>query len=389
MTATAPEPLSVFHLCSDYARQSLYPQLLRSIAAPGIRQFMYVPVRTAAEVGVGRIADDPSIEFRFEHLLRRHHKLLFRAKVRRVLADVLAATPVVDYRLVHAHFLYSDGAVALALHRRLGTPYVVAVRNADVNAFMRLRPDLAGVRNDVLAHASRVVFLSPAYEATVAARLPRALRERVAAKTLTIPNGVSPDWLVSATDAGDAVVDPAAPLRLLYVGDFTRNKNLAGIVAALGILRVDRAVTLTVVGGGSDEGGRTQALLDRHAPDGVVCLGRVGERERLKALYRAHDVLVMPSFRETFGLTYIEALSQGVPIVHSRGQGVDGYFEHDTVSAAVDPADPHSIAAGVRAVAGRLPAVRAMCREAARRFDWRRIGQTYRETYRSIAGDTT
>jgi glycosyltransferase involved in cell wall biosynthesis len=386
MTATST-PLSVFHLCSDYARQSLYPQLLRAIAAPGVRQFMYVPVRTAAELGVGRIDDDPSIDFRFEHLLRRRHKLLFRSKIRRVLTDVLAATPVAQHRLVHAHFLYSDGAVALALHRRLGLPYVVAVRNADVNAFMRYRPDLAGIRDDVLRHASRVVFLSPMYSEAVACRLPAALRDAVAAKTLTVPNGLAADWLDAAAPANEAGRGPQAPLRLLYVGDFTPNKNIAGVVAALSVLRSERPATLTVVGGGGDERARVQRLLDRHAAAGVTCLGRVSELARLKALYRTHDVLVMPSFHETFGRTYIEALSQGVPVVHSRGQGVDGYFEPGTVASAVDPADPRSIAEGVLAVAARLPAVRDACRREARRFDWRDIGQTYRDTYFSILGD--
>ena len=95
----------------------------------------------------------------------------------------------------------------------------------------------------------------------------------------------------------------------------------------------------------------------------------------------------MPSFTETFGLTYIEALSQGVPIVHSRGQGVDGYFTEGTVSSAVDPRDPQSIAKGVLDVAERLPNVREVCRTVARDFDWRKIGQTYRDTYHSIIGD--
>ena len=193
---------AVFHLCSDYARQALYGELLRAIAAPGMRQFMYVPTRTAAELDVGRITDDPSIDFRFQHLLRPYHRVLFRTKVRRVLSDVLSNTPVVQFRLVHAHFLYSDGAVARRLQKAHGLPYLVAVRNADLNAFMRYRPDLAGVRNDVLRHASRVVFLSQAYREAVVARLPPALREVVLAKALVVPNGIGPDWLT---------VSPAAP----------------------------------------------------------------------------------------------------------------------------------------------------------------------------------
>lgn len=375
---------AVFHVCSDYARQTLYGELLRAIAAPGTRQFMYVPTRTAAELDVGRITDDPAIAFRFQHLLRPYHRLLFRTKVRRVLSDVLSNTPVGEFRLVHAHFLYSDGAVARKLQKAHGLPYLVAVRNADLNTFMRYRPDLAAVRDDVLRHASRVVFLSPAYREAVVARLPTTLREMVLAKALVVPNGIGPDWLTEPpADPGRT----AGPLRLLYVGDFTPNKNIAGIVAALQLVREQCEATLTVVGGGSDVDGAVQQLLERHAGHGVEALGRISDRQRLQALYRNHDILVMPSFQETFGLAYVEALSQGMPIVHSRGQGVDGYFAPDTVAAAVDPADPASIAVGIDKLAARLPGIRADCMRQARHFSWGQVGETYRETYRAILAE--
>jgi glycosyltransferase involved in cell wall biosynthesis len=95
----------------------------------------------------------------------------------------------------------------------------------------------------------------------------------------------------------------------------------------------------------------------------------------------------MPSFHETFGLTYIEALSQGLPVVHSRGQGVDGFFSAGTVASAVDPSVPRAIADGIREVVARLPSVRRVCRYEARRFAWQHIGNTYRDVYRSILGD--
>jgi glycosyltransferase involved in cell wall biosynthesis len=381
--------MSVFHICSDYAKQAVYPQLLRSISACGVRQFMYVPVRTAAELGVGLIADVSTLAFRFEHLLKPYHKLLFRTKVRRVLADVLSATPVRDHQLVHAHFLYSDGAVALALKRSIGTRYLVAVRNADVNAFMRYRPDLARTRDEILLGASRVVFLSPAYREAVLRRLPLGVRGLVERKALTVPNGIAGGWLDPATPAPEPQAHPDGPLRLLYVGDFTPNKNIAGIVDALRLIRAERPATLTVVGGGGDDRDRVHRLLARGAESGITNLGRVEDAVRLKALYRTHDVFVMPSFRETFGVAYIEALSQGVPIVHSRGQGVDGYFEPGTVSEGVDPADPRSIAEGIRRVAGRLPDVRAACRREAGRFAWSEIGLTYRNTYLSVASEAS
>ena len=45
----------------------------------------------------------------------------------------------------------------------------------------------------------------------------------------------------------------------------------------------------------------------------------------------------MTSFYETFGLVYAEAMSQGLPIIYTEGQGIDGFYEEGDVGFPVDP----------------------------------------------------
>ncbi|HGK7332802.1 TPA: glycosyltransferase [Streptococcus suis] len=47
----------------------------------------------------------------------------------------------------------------------------------------------------------------------------------------------------------------------------------------------------------------------------------------------------MPSFHESFGLVYAEAMSQGMPVIYTRGQGFDGQFEEGVVGFSVDCID--------------------------------------------------
>lgn len=157
----------VMHVCGDFAKQQIYTQLVMHLAATGLRQIVYAAVRTKDEADwrPPELADVPC---HFRHILRGRHRLFFRSKIRRVVSDVAARVKLSEVVLTHAHFLYSDGAVALTLKRRFGVPYVVAVRNTDINAFLRYRPDLSRVRDGVLAEASRVVFLSHAYERLLA-----------------------------------------------------------------------------------------------------------------------------------------------------------------------------------------------------------------------------
>jgi glycosyltransferase involved in cell wall biosynthesis len=255
------------------------------------------------------------------------------------------------------------------------------VRNTDINFFMRLRPDLNSIARQVLTEAGRVIFLSPAYREALLARLDTPLRQDVQAKAAVIPNGLSALWLEDWTRPARGA---DTPLRLLHVGDLSANKNVAGILRAAALLHSRRPVQLTLVGG---SGARAAALRRELAASGhsfVNYLGKIDDGRALRDVYRTHDILVMPSFRETFGIVYIEALSQGLPVIHSKGQGIDGFFAPGTVSQAVDPNDIQDIAQAAEALIERHETSSPLCMAKAKEFSWELIARSYDELYRSI-----
>lgn len=373
-------PRRVLHICSDFTRQRLYGHLISHLAEAGVSQEVYVPVRTIGDTEwqPPRVGE---VTYHIRHVLRRVHRLLFRSKVRTVYADLGTQVRLQEIGMTHAHFLYSDGAVALRLKQRLGIPYIVAVRNTDINFFARYRPDLGWMRNEILREASRVIFVTPAYRPRLLKRLPDALEKLVNSITSVIPNGIGSRWL----RVRPPPERPASrPLRLLYVGDFSKNKNLCGLLAGVALAARSRDLRLTLVGGGGDgEAAVLSSLASGRFPF-ADHVGLIDDPDALRRVYAEHDIFVMPSYTETFGVSYIEALSQGLPILHSIGQGVDGYFEPGTVSESVDPGDPDDIAAKIPVLAGRLPDVRRACIEQAKRFEWTRVAAAYRDIYWSI-----
>jgi glycosyltransferase involved in cell wall biosynthesis len=230
----------------------------------------------------------------------------------------------------------------------------------------------------VLEAAQSVIFLSPAYEEQFLSRLPAALRTDVASKSLVVLNGLSDLWHEDIP-----VEEPrlAPELRLLFVGSFTRNKNVVRLLEAAAMVHARRPVRLTLVGGGGRDERRIRTLLQSDKFRFVHHLGRIDDPMDLRAVYREHDIFVMPSLAETFGMVYIEALSQGVPVLHARGQGVDGFYPSGGVAEAVDPRDVRAIAAGIESIATRLSAIRGQCKSSASQFTWRAIAERYAAVY--------
>ena len=359
--------MKVLHVSGGFAAHPLYLQLTRHLRTHCSYQLVFSPVRSAAELA--RLpANEPGVlEYDYRRVLQPWHRLLFGAKIRRIFSELCRATDPGRFDLVHAHTLYSDGAIALRLKRQFGIPFAVAVRNTDINFFMRLRPDLASVAREVLHEAGRVVCLSPAYREALLGKLRGPLREEVRAKAAVIPNGIGALWLEEWSRPPRSA---DAPVQLLHVGDLSANKNVEGILRAAAVLHSRRGVRLTLVGGSGAREAALRKRLDGSGLTYVQYLGRIDDARALRDVYRQHDILVMPSFHETFGIVYIEALSQGLPVIHSKGQGIDGFFTPGTVSQAVDPNDIQDIARAAEALTERHETVSPLCMAMAKGFSW-------------------
>lgn len=171
-----------------------------------------------------------------------------------------------------------------------------------------------------LSDVSREKVLSGWFKAEEGA----ALRE----KTAVIPNGMDPAWL-----DGRAREEPSRP----------RARGLCGAAPtpASGRLtpwppcmwRMTRGPGIMCCA--PAEAARFQAKLCAGLREGDAFLGRVQGMEGMKAFYAGCDVLLVPSGAETFGMVYLEAMSQGVPVLYTRGQGFDGQFPEGEVGYSV------------------------------------------------------
>jgi L-malate glycosyltransferase len=91
----------------------------------------------------------------------------------------------------------------------------------------------------------------------------------------------------------------------------------------------------------------------------------------------------MPSFNETFGLVYIEAMSQGLPVIYSKGQGIDGYFNEGKVGFSVNPGNISDIATRIENILENYDEMNKNAITAVKEFKWSKIADKYIDIYNS------
>jgi glycosyltransferase involved in cell wall biosynthesis len=171
-----------------------------------------------------------------------------------------------------------------------------------------------------------------------------------------------PTWPGSAGPAGGY---------FLYVGDDEPRKNLGGLLAAYRVYREGTGAALDLVLAGSASAAGAGVRIE-HRPDPV----------RLAALYGGATALVHCSLHEGFGMTLVEAMAAGTPVLAARAPAVLEVC--GDAARYADPSDPSAFAAAMAEIATDESLRRELAdlgRRRATRFSWADSARIHRGAY--------
>jgi len=192
-----------------------------------------------------------------------------------------------------------------------------------------------------------------------------------------LPNGIDSEY-IERTAAADEHVD------VLFVGRFIPEKNPGLVVQAVDRLRETiPEIQCHMVGEGPEREAVANMVDQRGLEDTVTVLEFRESHEDIVALLKAADVFVLPSRREGFGITVLEALAAGTPVVtldHPRNAAAELVADGET--GHVVDGTPEAVATAISE--GRRELGGEACRETAAEYDWDRIAAQAETLYRRV-----
>lgn len=304
------------------------------------------------------------------------------------------------YDVIHANFFMS-GLVARRLKAEWGIPFVVtfhalgAVRQLHQGACDEFPKERNLIESEIVADADAILAECPQDAKDLSSfygALPQKLR--------LVPCGFDPQQF-APMDKGRARrvlgIAPDEPV-LLHVGRMVPRKGVATVIEALARLRDQYGVAarLLIVGGESDDDdiqrtpeiGRLKALADVHGVSEKVTF--VGRRRpnQLRQYYSVSDLFITTPWYERFGITPIEAMACGTPVLGSAVGGIKYTVQHKVTGYLVPPRNPAAVALYMNH-AIRNPEERKLLGEQAlaranTMFTWKRVAELADSVYRDV-----
>lgn len=367
--------MRVLHINCNYIGTALHQLLIEKLDERGCENSVFAPTY---DKNLSVITPKENVVV--SECFKKWDRLFFDYKQKKIFKAVEKSFSVNDFDVIHAYTLFTDGNCARKLSEKYGLPYVVAVRNTDVNSFFRLMPHLRkrGVTN--MMKASAVFFLSEAYRNLVFEKyVPQKYHEELIKKTYVIPNGID-DYYCNNSVSRPKLLSDAKSLRLIYAGRIDKNKNILTTQKAIDLLcEKGFDVSFNVIGKIADD-----VLFERIIKDERTQYFEPMPKERLIEKYREGDIFVMPSFSETFGLVYAEAMSQGLPVVYTKGQGFDCQFEEGFVGYHINADNAEEVAEAIEKIAENYETISSNAINGYKKFSWNIIADKYMKLYDSL-----
>jgi D-inositol-3-phosphate glycosyltransferase len=304
------------------------------------------------------------------------------------------------YDLIHGNF-WMSGWVALDLRRRLRVPAVQIFHAmgktkqrhqgaADTSPDERIAVELGVVRQ-----ADRLIAQCPSEHAEL-------VEDYGAdpAKVVVIPSAVNVETFqpverdAARRHIGLKTGDPV----VVYVGRMLPRKDVRNLVRAAAILiqRDKLPLRLLLVGGDTEEPdaevtpeiGELQRLAERLGIVGHVTFTGKRQPEELRYYYSAGDVAVTTPWYEPFGLTPLEAMACGRPVVGSAVGGISFTVDDGVTGFLVPPRDPDALAERLRRLLAQPELRRRMGLAARRRvedhFTWPVVAERTADLYETL-----
>ena len=261
--------------------------------------------------------------------------LMFKRNARKALENLVKE---VDIDIIHGHYLFPAGAAACEVGSKHNIKTYVTAHGSDMFEMYKKQSFMRPFIKKVLKRSDVVFAVSNALKQEILSTNVSGIK----AKTRLYWNSV--DINKFSKDNKNLLENHGKPI-VLFVGNIIKRKNVNLILEAKKQSDVDYEVV--IVG----DGPLLNDLKNKVEKENIPDVRFLGSRKDVENIIPGCDVLVLPSFSESFGLVLIEALACEKAVIGSNVGGISEIITDD-VGLLIDPNDSSTLASAIDKIIG-------------------------------------
>lgn len=240
------------------------------------------------------------------------------------------------FDLIHAHVALPDGFAAIKLKQIYHKPVIITIHGQDLQQTLYKNTNCKNALSYVFERADQII--------TVSNKLRSIAKENFCfvKKIITIGNGVQVNKLILKRNNISNGNNSTHKI-ILSVSNLIPQKGIDYNLQAFARL-VDKYTNLKylIIGDGPEMKNLKELSNNLRINKQVEFLGRLPHGEVMSYMAKP-DIFSLPSWNEGFGVVYIEAMSQGKPVIGCQGEGVEDFVMHGKTGLLVKPKDVDSL----------------------------------------------
>ncbi len=216
-----------------------------------------------------------------------------------------------NFDLIHAHYASPCGVIALLARRWMHVPVVLSIHGSDVTYTVRQNPLGLAIIRWVLRNADAILANSTWTMRQIVCYGGNPEKVRIVRLGGDAPKGISS----TSAPPQDGVVS------LLSVGYLEERKGYTFMLPAVKRLRNEGYNLRYVIVGDGTQRQFLQNMAHTLGIDDIVFFEGYKSHSEVWNYFAKCDIFALPSWKEAFGVVYIEALGQGKPVIGCEGEG--------------------------------------------------------------------
>ena len=305
------------------------------------------------------------------------------------------------YELIHANFFMS-ALVASNIKRVFNIPFVVTfhalglVRKIHQKEMDRFPEERIDIERMIVREADKIIAECPQDKEDLI-RLYDARPEKIK----IVPCGFSSKefFPIDKSVARKYLNLPEDENILLQLGRMVPRKGVDNVIRAMGEIKKKQSFLLVIVGGEhedpdpalSPELARLQKLSIEYGIESSVLFTGRKQREILKYYYAAADIFLTTPWYEPFGITPLEAMACGTPVIGANVGGIKYTIEDGETGLLVPPHDPPALAKKIEQLITDEKLLRKMQMNSLKRvqthFTWAGVAVSCDRLYQQIVNE--